>query len=108
MTTYLGINNEVGPPNISVGVWDTLPEVTGQEIPPSPGPTTSGSLTSRSDQRKPQVKSRKWVKKKNGLFGWITCVGGPGKSEVPPKLGGGNQKQTRELMSLVGDGQLLV
>ena len=61
------------------------------------------------NQKKPQVKMRKWVKKKNGLFGWITCVGGPGKSEVPPKLGGGGtEKQTRELMSLVGDGQLLV
>ena len=41
--------------------------------------------------KKLQVKTRKWVKKKNGLFGWITSVGGPGKSEVPPKLGGGDK-----------------
>ena len=42
-----------------------------------------------------QVKTRKWVKKKNGLFGWITSVGGPGKYEVPPILGQGGEKLNR-------------
>ena len=37
-------------------------------------------------------------------------MGGPGKSEVPPKLGGGGQNQikTRELKKRAGDGQLVV
>ena len=34
----------------------------------------------------PQVKTRKWIKKKNGLFGWVTSVTKPGKVEDPPKF----------------------
>ena len=49
-----------------------------QKVPPKP--------------KLPQVKTRKWIKKKNGLFGWVTSVIKPGKVEDPPKIfkkGGG-------------------
>ena len=110
VTTSPGVNNEIDPPKINRGenVKQMKPlAVPAQERSPFPAvqqgrkksmvtvsSTTSvqekitlfevkqggGPLKKYQKPKKLQVKTRKWVKKKNGLFGWITSVGGPGKS----------------------------
>ena len=51
-----------------------------------------------------KVKTRKWVKRKNGLYGWITSVGGPGKSKAPQKLPGGGGLKTNKGFQNEGGG----
>ena len=60
----------------------------------------------------PQVKTRKWVRKKNGLFGWVTSIS-EGKPNAPREvatediLAGGRGKLTsKENMKTTGGGDL--
>ena len=60
----------------------------------------------------PQVKTRKWVRKKNGLFGWVTSIS-EGKPSAPREvatediLAGGRGKLTsKENMKTTGGGDL--
>ena len=54
--------------------------------------------------KKIQEKTRKWVKKKNGLYGWVTSVGGPSKSKAPQKLAGGGGLKTNKGFQNEGGG----
>ena len=39
-------------------------------------------------KKRPQVKTRKWVRKKNGLFGWVTSVASQGSGKEPHNFWG--------------------
>ena len=56
-----------------------------------------------------QVKTRKWVKKKNGLFGWVTSIsknsGKPQESPPYEILKGGVGKINKKEHSIKSEGQ---
>ena len=43
----------------------------------------------------PTVRTKKWVRKKNGLFGWVSCVQTMAKIEDPQNQKGGGGFRTR-------------
>ena len=56
---------------------------------------TEGGAPKKAPQnikKRPQVKTRKWVRKKNGLFGWVTSVASKGSGKDPLNCGGGGAK----------------
>ena len=52
--------------------------------------TDTGGPRKPQDKKKLQVRSKKWVQRKNGLFGWVSCVqaekGGMQASKVTPRI----------------------
>ena len=46
-------------------------------------------------KKRPQVKTRKWVKKKNELFGWATSVASQGSVKEPHNFRGVGQNTSK-------------
>ena len=59
--------------------------------------TTTSKIISR-----PRVKTKKWVRKKNGLFGWVTCVS-DGKSIKIGLMGSNIDGEETKKESAAGD-----
>ena len=58
---------------------------------------TEGGAPKKAPQnikKRPQVKTRKWVRKKNGLFGWVTSVASQGSGKDPHNCGGVGQNKS--------------
>ena len=52
------------------------------------GPPKKAPQNIKNIKKRPQVKTRKWVRKKNGLFGWVTSVASQGSGKEPHNFGG--------------------
>ena len=60
------------------------------------------SISTSKTISRPRVKTKKWVRKKNGLFGWVTCVS-DGKSSKIGLMGSNVDGEEANKESAAGD-----